>query len=175
VTNLWKLFVPLLFVGCADWVDCSAVDGNNIDGVITPFMATCAIEYGDVLYLDSGGGWVLAANEIGATAYETDTDTFAIGSCLSACVNILSAGKTRYMCADRKLGLHFGTDPYADALTYNFYAENERVDAAGVWYEMSQAPYWDVIFVDGNDVNMISSDRALELGLVDVLVDCGEQ
>lgn len=161
-----------LSLSSCDLVDCSSVAGNRIDGRITPFMSMCAIEYGDVLYLESNGGWVPSAIEVSDRVQDSETDTFVDTFCGSACVNILASGQTRYMCSDALLGLHRGTDPYADALTYNHYKSIERVDHEAVWHEMIKSPYYNVAFAETGDFTRIKPDRALELGLIDEVVDC---
>ena len=122
-----------------------------LDGEITgqtSYVFQSIVETDEVQSLivaNSQGGQLFAAHQIGRTITANGIHTAVLGACVSACVDIFIAGRTREMAREAELFMHPANDrkwgyaldkPYWTAL--GFGAVNEKV------YAMKDGQLWKV-------------------------------
>ncbi len=87
-----------------------------LDGEITPETAavfervTIDAEVDGLVIAQSPGGSLLASHQIGRTIKADRMNTIILVNCISACVDIFVAGRSREMTEIAELGLHAATD-----------------------------------------------------------------
>ena len=87
-----------------------------LDGEITPETAavfervTIESEVEGLVIAQSPGGSLLASHQIGRTIKAERMNTIVLVNCISACVDVFVAGKSREMTEIAELGLHAATD-----------------------------------------------------------------
>jgi hypothetical protein len=145
-------------------------DGGQIvvlDGEITEetsFVFNNLVEHsekvGSLVVAQSPGGNVFASQQIGRAVQRSGSSVLVIADCLSACMNILIAGKSRVLDEFAVLGLH-SSNAGAEGL-----ADEERYWESFGFGHIIRAAYK----VPHSDMWFIGAERALELRLATELV-----
>ena len=137
------------------------LDGEITDRTSYTFLSV--IEQADVeglVIAQSPGGDLLAAHQMGRAIKERQINTIVLVNCISACVDVFAAGKTREMTDIAELGLHAATDR-------DFAYEIDR----RYWGELGFARVNEMAYQVPNDkLWVISAKRARELRLATNIV-----